>query len=517
MASSSSGRTSSSPTSLVTEHRSVWWDDPPAPAFSLRETERCDVVVVGAGITGTTAALLLRREGLDVVLMEADRIASGTTGGTTGKLTSQHGLIYADLVERLGWEVARGYADLNQDAIDLIEAFAEETDADCGFTRASAFVYDVSGDDEERMRRELEVAVNLGLPARLTVDTGLPFEVATALEFSDQAYFHPVRYCRALVAEFARIGGRLYEETRARELEERDGSVKISTDQGSVDAGHVVVATLLPVFDKGGFFAKTTPSRAYGVAGQLSNPPPPGMYLSSSEPIRSIRPWPEGGPNGIVFVGENHPTGDDSAAPERWETLENWATQHFEVSSFDYRWSAQDYGTADRLPYIGPSPLNDRILVATGFGKWGLANGTAAASLIVDSIAGLGEIPDGLEAGRVGDVAAVTKILKANAGVAADLVKDKVARLGSPAASELGRGEAGIVEIGSSTAAAYRDPAGELHALRPSCTHLGCDVRWNSAETSWDCPCHGSRFDIDGSVLNGPATRPLGRMDTRTS
>lgn len=493
----------------MSEHHSVWFDDPPSPASPLEGDVECDVVVVGGGITGVTTALLLSQQGQDVVLIEAERIASGTTGGTTGKITSQHGVIYSDLVERHGWEVARTYAQLNQQAIDDIESLVDRYDIDCGYTRAPAFVYDLSGEDAERLRAELEVAVNLGLPAQITSDAGLPFEVSLALEYRDQAYFHPVRYCRALAAEVARLGGRVYESTRAREFEELDQSVKVVSDRGSVEASHVVVATLLPVFDRGGFFAKTTPSRAYGIAARLASEPPPGMYLSSSDPMRSLRPWPEGGPTGVIVVGENHPTGEDAATPGRWEELEAWANQHFEVTSFDYRWSAQDYHTADGLPYVGRSPLNDRVLVGTGFAKWGLTNGTAAAVMMADAVTGREEVPEGLAAGRIGDAKAVAELIKTNAGVAADLVKDRVGRLLAPAVSELAKGQAAIVDAAGATVAAYRDPAGTVHAVSPSCTHLGCGVRWNAAETSWDCPCHGSRFDVDGSVLAGPATEPL--------
>ena len=475
------------------------------------------MVVVGGGITGVTAALLLQQQGRDVVLLEAARIGAGTTGGTTGKLTSQHGLIYTDLVERHSWDVARAYAEANQGALRLIESLANEVATDCNFTAASAIVYDREGDDSDRLRTEYETTVALGLPARLIRETDLPFEVSWALEFSDQAYFHPVRYCRALVREFLRLGGRLHENSRAVGLHEADEQVEIVTGDGSVTAEHAIIATLLPFVDRGGFFAKTTPSRAYGVAARLASPPPPDMYISSSEPTRSLRPWPDGGPNGAIIVGENHPTGDSNADPGRWGALERWANESFEVESFEYRWSAQDYDTADRLPYMGRSPLTKRTLVATGFAKWGLSNGTAAAAILADLVLGK-ENPfvDAFSAGRIGDLAAVTRLVRTNAATAAGLIRDRVGRLSLPSVAGLERGQADIVSVDNTAVAVYRDPSGVLHAVSPTCTHLRCGVRWNDAENTWDCPCHGSRFDIDGSVLTGPATEPLDQVQVES-
>ena len=498
----------------MSQRRSVWSiDDGPAwPALS--GSERCDVVVVGGGITGITAALLLQRRGRAVILLEAREVVAGTTGGTTGKLTSQHGLIYHDLAERHGWEVAQAYADANQGALRILESLDNETGAASELTRASAIVYDIDGSNSDRLQAEYEAAIRLGLPARLTGDTELPFEVAQALEFTDQAHFHPVRYSRALATEFHNSGGRIFENTRATDVEESTGQVQVRTEHGSVTAQDAIVATLLPIVDRGGFFAKTKPWRAYGVAARFTGPAPTEMYISASQPIRSLRPWPAGGRNGAIIVGESHPTGDDSATPGRWGELERWANENFEVDSFDYRWSAQDYDTADGFPYIGRSPFSERTFVATGFAKWGLTNGTAAAVMLTDEI--LGEDNPHAEvfsAGRIGDAKTVTELIKTNTATAVEWVRDRVGRLSLPELADLERGQAAIVSVEGQAAAVYCDASGRCHAVSPTCTHLGCSVRWNDAENSWDCPCHGSRFGIDGRVLNGPATAPLALVE----
>jgi len=418
--------------------------------------------------------------------------------------------MYHRLIEQRGEDAARSYAAANQQAIEAIEDLVRETGADCDFRRASAFVYATGPDQIEQIEREYEAALRLGLPAVLSTDIGLPFDVDAAIEFTGQAHFHPVRYCEGLAAWLTECGGRIYESTRISRLTESGDHVEVASADGSVTSGHAVVATLLPFLDRGGYFAKTRPWRAYGVAARLAESPPSGMYISAGQPVRSVRPWIEGGRPGIIVVGESHETGDESATPGRWGELERWAGEHFDVRSFEYRWSAQDYETADGMPYVGRSSLTKRTMIATGFCRWGLTNGTAAARMLADAIQGVDNPHRGaFDAARIGNVSAVKKLVLDNLQVAGHLVGDRVGRLARPPIAELLPGEGQLMDFEGETVAAYRAPSGEIHAVSPTCTHLGCTVHWNPAETSWDCPCHGSRFDIDGSVLAGPATTPL--------
>ena len=497
----------------MSERRSVWLLDE-QPAFeSLSGEVAADVVVVGAGITGLTTAVLLQRAGLAVVVVEADQVGAGTTGGTTGKVTSQHTLIYRRLIDEHGLATARAYGQANQEAIEVVAGLVADTGSDCGFSRASAYVYASDAEELAQLETEHEAAASLGLPSQLSRPPDLPFEVAGALEFTNQAYFHPVRYCHSLARELVRLGGRLLVGSRIRHLSEGDDQVEVSGEQGRVTAGHAVLATLLPFIDRGGFFAKTRPWRAYGVAARLASTPPAGMYISAGSPVRSFRPWPEGGETGIIFVGESHQTGDHSATPGRWGELERWANEHFDVDSFEYRWSAQDYDTADGLPYIGRSPLTRRTFVATGFRKWGLSNGTAAARIVADLVQGI-ENPQAehFAATRLGKRKALTKLVIDNLNVGRHLLGDLWRRKTVPPLSDLAPGDGALVKAGDRTVAAYRATSGEVKIVSPTCTHLGCTVHWNDAEKTWDCPCHGSRFDVDGAVLNGPATKPLKRI-----
>lgn len=498
----------------MSQHESVWRATAPLPAFPpLDGGTGADVVVVGGGITGLTTALLLQRDGARVALVEARRIGAGTTGGTTGKLTAQHALTYASLVEQHGEDRARAYAEANQQAIGAVAGLVVELGIDCALTRAPAFVYALSAEDRWRLEAEHEAARRLGLPSTLTDDVDLPFPVEQALRFDDQAHLHPGAYLAGLASAVAAGGGTIAERTRALGIEEEGGSVEVHTEHGTVTADHAVVATLLPVADRGGFFAKARPTRGYGIAVRLASGGIDGMHIDVAS-TRSTRPWDDDGRPGIIVVGETHETGDEEHTPARWGALERWAREHFDVASIEYRWSAQDFTPVDDLPYVGRSPRSERTLVATGMRKWGLTNGTAAAQILTDLVAGR-ESPwhEAFDATRIGGATAVKDLVQDNLQVGKELVGGYVERLGAGAVDHLEPGEGGLAKVDGRTVGAYRDPSGQVHAVSATCTHMGCTLQWNRAETSWDCPCHGSRFDCDGTVLEGPAVQALDRVE----
>jgi nitrite reductase/ring-hydroxylating ferredoxin subunit len=271
-----------------------------------------------------------------------------------------------------------------------------------------------------------------------------------------------------------------------------------------------VVATLLPLGIIGGYFARSRPVRSYGLAVRLTSAAPTTMAICVDSPTRSTRPWPTAGPNGLIVAGNGHETGAEPDSESRYADLERWCRSTFDVESVDYRWSSQDYSTPDRIPYVGRSPLSSHVFVATGFQKWGFSNGTAAAMMLTDALAGRDNswLP-AFDARRIGDAHAVGELVKDNLKVGKEFVAGRLARTGAAPAAQLEPGEGGLADLDGTTVGAYRDRNGGLHAVRPTCTHLGCPLRWNPAETSWDCNCHGSRFDPDGSILNGPAVEPL--------
>ena len=468
-----------------------------------------DVAVVGAGITGLTAALLLQQEGARVALLEAGRVCSGVTAYTTGKVSSLHGLTYGSLRQTFGKETARVYGEANEAALARVAQFVAELEIDCHWERRPNYTYTTDEKTLAKLEQEVEAAQEAGLPASFATETELPFEVLGAVRFDDQAQFHARKYGLALASAFEERGGQIYERSRVVDVDTGAGRCAVESG-GAAEAEHVVLATQIPILDRGGFFAKTRPSRSYLMAFEAQEGPPlEGMYISkggSSWTLRSA----EGG-RYLLAGGQSHETGQAPDTPARYAAIERWTREHFDVGRAAYRWSAEDYMPVDGLPYVGKLPFgNGRVWVATGYQKWGLTNGTAAALIIRDEIA---RRPNPwaktFDANRADVAASAKEFIKENLNTAKRFVGDRIKHLTGTAAGALVPGEGAVVEAGGERVGAYRDEDGQLHAVSLVCTHLGCHVTWNPAERSWDCPCHGSRFGTDGEVLHGPAVRPL--------
>jgi glycine/D-amino acid oxidase-like deaminating enzyme/nitrite reductase/ring-hydroxylating ferredoxin subunit len=472
-----------------------------------------DVAVLGGGIAGLSTAAAVQATGRSVAVVEAARIVEGVTGSTTAKVTSSHGLLYGYLTEAFGAERARLYAQSQQAALAHIVETVERDGVDCDLVRTPSYLY--AEDELEPLEREAEAAARLGLPVELVKDVPLPYAVAGAVRYADQARFHPRRYLLHLAERLVANGGRILERTRALDVDEGDPCV-VTTDRGVVRARDVVVATHVPFLDRGMFFARQFPMRDYVVAARI-DAPLDGMFLSTEQPTHSVRVTEDGAATLLIVGGEGHPTGRADDTVDRYRRLEAWTAERFGTSDFTHRWSTQDYTSADRVPFVGRfHPGAKRLWVATAFGAWGMTNGTMSGRLLADLIAGRpNPLADLYDPGRVGPVAPKAKsFVKENAAVAKELVAGYLSPGDVASVDDLGPGAAAVVRTGLSKTAAYRDEDGVLHAVSARCTHLGCIVGWNAAERSWDCPCHGSRFGVDGEVLQGPAVEPLGRRPT---
>ncbi|HEX2050949.1 MAG TPA: FAD-dependent oxidoreductase [Actinomycetota bacterium] len=493
-----------------------WVDDTRREPFpELRGDTSADVVVVGAGIFGITTAWLLHHAGARVVLVEARRVCEGVTGHTTAKVTSGHGLVYANLTRKYGAGTARVYAEANEWAIAEIARTATERGIDCDLERLPNYVYSESSGEVPSLEREVEAARAAGLRADFVTETGLPYAVAGAVRLEEQAQFHPRKYLLALVDELVRGGVPVFEWSRVTDVHVGRPSV-VETAGGSVRAQHVVVATHFPILDRGGHFATQHPSRSYVVAGTVdASRDVAGMYLTSSSPTRSVRSTPHGAGRLLLLGGEGHGVGDEPDTPARYAALEDFARRRFALDEIAYRWSTQDNHPADDLPFAGrlTRASSADVYTGTGFKAWGMTTGTVAASVVSDAILGRDnpwtELYDGT---RVRLLQGARNLLSANAKVARHFVLD---RLRAPRAepAELTPGEGAVVRRGGRVVAAFRDDDGVLHAHSAVCTHMGCVVAWNPAERSFDCPCHGSRFSYDGEVLHGPAVQPLAPLD----
>lgn len=473
----------------------------------------CEVVVIGAGIIGVTTALLLARSGRDVALLEARRIGAGASGYTTAKLSSLHGLTYRDLDSSLGREPARAYAKANQLGIERVAAFVEELAIECDFRRKPNFTYTESVHGRRAIEEEVEVARRLGLPASLVEGIEeLPFQVPAAVRFEEQAEFHPLKYLAGLAEAAVDAGCKVHEGTRVVGVSEGSPH-RVRTEGGAeLRAERVVVATHLPILDRGLYFARTHPVRSYVLLCELDGAVPSGMYLSDEDKAHSLRSVPTPGGERLMVGGESHKVGQsDSSA--RYRALEEWARERFPVRSVEWRWATQDHMPADGLPFVGALwPIDDDIVTVTGLKKWGLAMGTAAAEMLCDRLMGReNELAAPFSPARLHPLAAAPDLLKENANAGYRMVADRLTKRGDE--KQLAPGEGAVVGDGIGQRAVYRDDDGELHSLSARCTHVGCIVSFNSAERSWDCPCHGSRFGIDGEVLEGPAVKSLPKKD----
>ena len=471
-----------------------------------------DVAVLGGGIVGVSTALLLKRAGMTVAVVEAERVGTGVTGHTTAKLSSLHGLTYARLSSTFGDDGARAHGEANQAGIEQIAQWVEDERIDCDFRRKPNYTYATTRDGLSDIEKEVEAAQRAGLPAEYTEETDLPYPVSGAIRFEAQAEFHPRRFVLALAELVAGDGSHVFEETRATGVSE-GRPCRVETTGAPLTAGQVVVATHFPFLDRGLYFARMHPERSYALGVRARGAMPQGMYISADQPTRSIRSHPM--PDGEILIvgGEGHKTGQGGDTVERYRALERFAREHWDVEAIEYQWASQDNESIDHLPYIGKfAPHSRRLYTATGFKKWGLAQGVAAAMILEDLILGRENAWASLyNPGRMKPLASAKDFVKENANVATRLVGDRLTKRGGRDAAELAPGEGDIAQLGGDRVAAFRDEEGVLHAVSPSCTHMGCQVNWNSGDRSWDCPCHGSRFSPDGEILHGPAVRPLER------
>jgi glycine/D-amino acid oxidase-like deaminating enzyme/nitrite reductase/ring-hydroxylating ferredoxin subunit len=466
-----------------------------------------DVVVIGAGITGLTTARLLAAEGSSVAVLEAGDVCSGVTAYTTAKVTALQRTTVSEITERHGATRAAMYAAANHAAVETVARLVADDGIDCDFERASACTY-TEADDLGAIEAEHDACTKAGLRTHLESSTDLPYAVRAAVWLDEQAQLHPRKYCLGLADALQASGGSIFERTRALDVTEANDGCTIATDRGEINAGVVVAATLLPFLNAGGFFARAHPFRSYAMAIRTGSERPRGMYISAESPTRSVRSTPDGW---VIVGGEGHKVGQDDDTRQRYATLDQWTRDRFDVEETGYRWSAQDYEAVDGIPYVGrATSATARVLVATGFRKWGMSNGTAAAMILTDLIAGRSNPwAETFDSTRLKPGASVKKLVTDNLDVGKRFVADRIRSWRPRPAEELQIGEGDVVELDGETVAGFRDDNGALHIVAANCTHLGCRLAFNTAEKSWDCPCHGSRFDIDGSVLQGPAVEDL--------
>ena len=494
---------------------SFWIASTPDTSYpALAGDQQVDVAIIGGGIFGITAAYLLKQEGRSVAVVEGDRIVRGVTGYTTAKITSSQHLIYSQLAKKFGEDGARTYGESNEAALAKIVSLVDELRIDCDLERQDNYVYTESDSEVSSVREEAEVAASLGLPSEFVTESPLPFPIKGAVRFTNQAQFHPRKYLLALAERVHGGGSFIFEETKALDVDEED-PCRVRTDKGTITATDVIVATNLPFLDRGLFFTKVHPMRSYVVAGYVvRDSAPEGMHISAESPTRSVRLIPDGERTLLMLGGEGHKTGQEPDTEARYQRLEADARRRYGLDTIDYRWSTQDTSPVDMVPYVGRyTRRSDHLFTGTGFRKWGMTNGTLAAMLLTDRIAGRDNPWAELYDSKRLDVPqSAEEFVKENVNVAQHWVGDRIQTPGDPL-EDVAPGNGTVIRRGGQSIAVYKEPDGTLRGLSAVCTHLACIVHFNNAEKSWDCPCHGSRFDLGGSVIQGPAVKPLEPKD----
>jgi glycine/D-amino acid oxidase-like deaminating enzyme len=478
---------------------------------SLHDDLTVDVAVVGGGIVGVTAALLLAREGRSVALLEARHIGAGTTGRSTAKVSALQGERYRGIRRMHGPAAAATYAEAQTSALAWMEEQVRLRSIDCDWEQRTAVTYATSEEGARRLADEADAATEAGLPVRPGADHGLPFATTAAIALEGQAQFSPVAYLDGLVDELDALpSASVFEGTRVTAIRGR-GPHRVVTADATIRAEHVVVATLLPITDRSLMFARAEPKASHTIAVRIEGALPPHHYLSVDEPTRSLRTVRHRDGDLLLVGGEGSAIAHGARPSEAAGRLETWAREHFRVVQVVDAWSAHDLVPVDHLPWVGPtSPVTPRVLTASGFEKWGLTMGTAAARLLADHIVDEERTASSpawqlFHPTRVAP-RSLPSLARLNAGVAGRLVVDWVRPDDAPDGQGDGRRyRAGLVPAGDP------DGSSDTTPVRVVCTHLGGVCRWNDLDRTWDCPLHGSRFEEDGTVVSGPAVRPLDR------
>ncbi len=493
------------------------WQAHAGPAFMVSDPENrtaadqvWDVLVVGGGITGLTTALRLQEAGKRCILAEAHHIGFGTTGGTTAHINTMLDTPYHTIERDFGAEQAKRVADAARAGRDLIARNVSAYQIACDFEYKDGILFAQTEQEEAELKKIYEASQRAGVDVLLSESIPVPLDFRMAINYRMQAQIHPLAYLRALAHEFTAAGGVIRQHTPVLDSEWRKGIHQVETARGTIRAHRLVYATHIPP-GVNRLHLQCAPYRSYVLAAQVADEQYPNrLAYDMQEPYHYFRTHQVDGKRYLIFGGADHKTGHGDPE-EAFRELELYLHMHFDVSSIDYRWSAQYFEPADGLPYIGNLPGGDaHTYVATGFSGNGILFGSFSALVLSDLILGNENAYEKLFSPlRIKPIAGFNSFIKENADVAYRFVADRLNVEKLVALVDLAPDTGAVVRLDDQRIALYKSATGGLRALSPICTHAGCIVAWNPAEKSWDCPCHGGRYDVDGKVLTGPPRKDL--------
>lgn len=484
----------------------------PATFPSLQDDCHVDVAVIGAGITGLTAALHLKRAGKRVAVLEAGRVGAGTTGGTSGHLEIVPDQGWETLIRDFGEEAARHITMVRRQAIDQIEIWVRQLGIDCDFQRVAGLAFTEQADRAGRIRQEHDAALKLGVDVVMKPNAELPFKTAAAYSVRNQARFHSLRYLHALAREVHGGCAAIYENTRAQPPKDASPCV-VEANGCRLHANSVLLATHSAYLGISQFDMRQGPYQSYVMAVRVADEVPDALYWDDAEPYHYIRRASSDEPRLLLVGGADHKTGQ-ADTNEHTVQLVEYVSRRFKVDHIEHQWSAEFFEPADGLPMIGRVPMTERLYLATGFSGTGLTYGTAAGKILADMIL-TGSSPDNdvFSPARLKPLAAAKDLVSENLNAAIRFVGDRIRAEQVDSLQSFKNGEGRVVKYKGGTYAVYRDDYSQLHLLSPVCTHAGCIVQWNSAEHTWDCPCHGGRYSATGERIYGPPPADLDRKE----
>ncbi len=488
--------------------QSIWKTQAKGTSFlSLNQDVEADVCIVGAGITGLTTAMQLKNSGKKVVVLEAMRIGDGTTGFSSNHLNTQIDFTYQEVTKKHNSDKAKIVAASRTRAIDYIQEMVEKHRIDCDFKRVNGYLYAEKEENEQSVEEEFSYCQRVGLEVSLADQIPLQLNICQAIVFARQAQFNSQQYLEGLSRNLG-DNCTIYENSRVKKYIHSDNL--LITENGSVTAKQVVLATHLPLFIN---IHQTTaaPYRSYMITAKLKEYPLHGLYWDSMDPYHYTRVYEQNGEKWLVVGGADHKTGHDDKDIDYFADLEQYVKARYPVESIEHRWSAQYYEPVDGLPFIGETP-GGNTLMATGYSGDGLVYGTIAGIILADMIMEKENVwSSTYSSKRIPSISSGKTYIEENIDVAKHLIMD---RLHSAAdIDEIERGSGALVDFDSNRYALHKDEQGEIHVCSATCPHLGCLVKWNHMEKSWDCPCHGSRFSATGEIILGPATHDLKKID----
>jgi glycine/D-amino acid oxidase-like deaminating enzyme/nitrite reductase/ring-hydroxylating ferredoxin subunit len=465
-----------------------------------------DVVIVGGGITGITTALLLQEAGKQCLVIEAAEMGFGTTGGTTAHLNTLLDTPYYVIAQNFGEESARYVASATAEALNLIRSNVTRFNIDCGFQEADGYVYAQDEEQEKELEKIRQSSAEAGLDISYTTDIPVAIPFKKAVRVGGQAKFSPLEYIQGLAKVFEAAGGVILQRCRVTDVK-KETTLKIQTPTGVFSAVDLIYATHIPP-GVNLLHLRCSPYRSYAMAVTLEDGVyPDDLIYDMYDPYHYYRTQTIDGQQYLIVGGEDHKTGMEENTDKCFLTLESHIRQHFRVKEIAYRWSSQYFEPTDGLPYIGYLPGHeDHIYVASGYSGNGMTYGTVSALVLKRLLLKeKNELTKLFDPNRIKPVAGFTNFVTHNT----DVIKEYFGKLFSAdeisQLAELAPGEGRLVSYHDRKVALYKNEQGKLYALNPSCTHLKCDVKWNQAEKSWDCPCHGTRYSYDGTVVTGPA------------